>query len=158
MFREMRRAKQQLGKDECVEILLKEWRGILSVYGEDGYPYGLPMNFYYDEESEKLYFHSGMKGHKIDALMRDNRVSFCVYDKGFRKKGDWALNIKSVIIFGKIKFVEDESLREEVMRKFGLKFDPDPLNVEDTIKRMLRVTKVMELSIDHMTGKLCNES
>lgn len=158
MFREMRRAKQQLGKDECVEILLKEWRGILSVYGEDGYPYGLPMNFYYDEESEKLYFHSGMKGHKIDALMRDNRVSFCVYDKGFRKEGDWALNIKSVIIFGKIKFVEDESLREEIMRKFGLKFDPDPQNVEDTIKRMLRVTKVMELSIDHMTGKLCNES
>lgn len=158
MFREMRRAKQQLGKDECVEILLREWRGILSVYGEDGYPYGLPMNFYYDKESEKLYFHSGMKGHKIDALMRDNRVSFCVYDKGFRKEGDWALNIKSIIIFGKIKFVEDESRREEVMRKFGLKYDPDPLNVEDTIKRMLRVTKVMELSIDHMTGKLANES
>lgn len=158
MFREMRRAKQQLGKDECVEILLKEWRGILSVYGEDGYPYGLPMNFYYDEESEKLYFHSGMKGHKIDALMRDNRVSFCVYDKGFRKEGDWALNIKSVIIFGKINFVEDESRKEEIMRKFGLKFDPDPQNVEDTIKRMLRVTMVMELSIDHMTGKLCNES
>lgn len=158
MFRKMRRAKQQLGKDECVEILLKEWRGIISVYGEDGYPYGLPMNFYYDEESEKLYFHSGMKGHKIDALMRDNRVSFCVYDKGFKKEGDWALNIKSVIIFGKIKFVEDESLKEEIMRKFGLKFDPDPRNVEDTIKRMLGVTKVMELSIDHMTGKLCNES
>lgn len=158
MFREMRRAKQQLGKDECVEILLKEWRGIISVYGEDGYPYGLPMNFYYDEESEKLYFHSGMKGHKIDALMRDNRVSFCVYDKGFKKEGDWALNIKSVIIFGKIKFVEDESRKEEIMRKFGLKFDPDPQNVEDTIKRMLRVTMVMELSIDHMTGKLCNES
>ena len=158
MFREMRRAKQQLGKDECVEILLKEWRGILSVYGEDGYPYGLPMNFYYDEELEKLYFHSAMKGHKIDALMRDNRVSFCVYDKGFRKEGDWALNIKSVIIFGKIKFVEDESRREEIMRKFGLKFDPDPENVEDNIKRLLRVTKVMELSIDHMAGKLCNES
>lgn len=158
MFREMRRAKQQLGKDECVEILLREWRGILSVYGEDGYPYGLPMNFYYDKESEKLYFHSSMKGHKIDALMRDNRVSFCVYDKGFRKEGDWALNIKSIIIFGKIKFVEDESRREEVMRKFGLKYDPDPRNVEDTIKRMLRVTKVMELSIDHMTGKLANES
>ncbi len=158
MFREMRRAKRQLGKDECVEILLNEWRGILSVYGEDGYPYGLPMNFYYDKESEKLYFHSAMKGHKIDALMRDNRVSFCVYDKGFRKEGDWALNIKSVIIFGKIKYVEDESLREEIMRKFGLKFDPDPQNVEDTIKRMLRVTKVMELSIDHMSGKLCNES
>ena len=158
MFREMRRAKQQLGKDECVEILLKEWRGVLSIYGEDGYPYGLPMNFYYDKESEKLYFHSGMNGHKIDALNKDNRVSFCVYDKGFRKEGDWALNIKSVIIFGKIKFVEDESLREEIMRKFGLKYDPDPRNVEDTIKRMLRVTKVMELSVDHITGKLVNES
>lgn len=158
MFREMRRAKQQLGKDECVEILLKEWRGVLSIYGEDGYPYGLPINFYYDKESEKLYFHSGMTGHKIDALNKDNRVSFCVYDKGFRKEGDWALNIKSVIIFGKIKFVEDESIRKNIMRKFGLKYDPDPRNVEDTIKRMLKVTKVMELSIDHITGKLVNES
>ena len=101
MFRKMRRFKQQLSEQECVEILEREPRGVMAVHGEDGYPYAFPMNYIYMDG--KLYFHCAKEGHKLDALKADNRVSFCVMDKGYRKDGDWALNIKSVIIFGRIK-------------------------------------------------------
>ncbi|MBO6054535.1 MAG: pyridoxamine 5'-phosphate oxidase family protein, partial [Oscillospiraceae bacterium] len=79
MFRELQRKKQQLPMEECIRILKEEPRGVLSVLGDDGYPYGMPMNHYYSEEDGRIYFHGGRTGHKIDAIRRCNKVSFCVY-------------------------------------------------------------------------------
>ena len=99
MFRELARKKQKLSDAECIELLKAEPRGVLSVQGEDGYPYGMPMNHWYCEENGHIYFHSGMKGHKVDAIRNCEKVSFCVYDQGFRREGEWALNIRSVVVF-----------------------------------------------------------
>ena len=108
MFRTMRRFKQQISEEECIRILQEEKRGILSMHGEDGYPYGIPMNHWYNPEDGKLYFHGAKTGHKIDAITKDNRVSYCVHDAGYRKEGEWALNISSVVVFGRISLVTDE--------------------------------------------------
>ena len=85
--------------------------------GDDGYPYGLPINYWYDEENEHIYFHSGKRGHKVDAISTNDKVSFCVFDKGYKKDGEWALNIKSVIVFGRMSIVEDEKRALEIFRK-----------------------------------------
>lgn len=155
MFRAMRRWKQQLTEEKCIEVLKNEPRGVLSVYGEDGYPYGIPINFIYDEG--KIYFHGAKQGHKIDALKKNNKVSFCVMDQGYLQEWKLGLNIKSVIIFGTIRFVDDpeETIRET--RKLGLKYDPEDV-VENELKTKAKLIQVLELSIDHMTGKLVNES
>ena len=68
MFREMRRKKQALSYEDCARILREERRGALSVIGDMGYPYAVPLNFYYDEAEETIYFHCAREGHKIDAL------------------------------------------------------------------------------------------
>ncbi len=65
MFREMRRKKQQLSFEECQEILNNEVRGVLSVIGDNGYPYGIPINYKYSTTENKIYFHGAKKGHKI---------------------------------------------------------------------------------------------
>ena len=116
MFREMRRKKQQISEEECREVLRNEPRGVLSLLGDDGYPYGIPMSFWYDEESGSIFFHGAKSGHKIDSIRRCDKVSFCVYDKGYRREGEWALNIKSVIVFGKIAKIEDVSKNAEIFR------------------------------------------
>ena len=67
MFRKMRRFKQELSKEECMEILKNEPRGVLSVLGDDGYPYGMPVTHWYNEKNGKIYFHGAKSGHKIDA-------------------------------------------------------------------------------------------
>ena len=90
MFRELVRKKQEITKENCIAILKQEKRGVLSVLGDDEYPYGMPMNHYYNEEDGKIYFHGGRNGHKIDAVRRHDKASFCVYDQGFRKEGEWA--------------------------------------------------------------------
>lgn len=155
MFRTMRRWKQQLTEEECIEVLEHEPRGVLSVHGEDGYPYGIPINFVYD--GGKIYFHGAKQGHKIDALKKDNKVSFTVMDHGYLESNKLGLNVKSVVVFGRIRFVDD---REETIReawKLGLKYDPADF-VESELKAKANVIQVLELSIDHMTGKLVNES
>ena len=100
MFREVTRVKQKLETAECIEILKTEKRGVLSVLGDDGYPYGMPMNHWYCEADGKLYFHSGMKGHRSDAMKASDKASFSVYDEGYRREGEWSLNIRSVVVFG----------------------------------------------------------
>ena len=107
MFRKMRRFKQQISEEECREILKQEPRGVLSLIGDNGYPYGIPMDHWYCEEDGKLYFHGAKEGHKIDAIEKCDKASYCVYDKGFRKEGEWALNIKSVVVFGRISPILD---------------------------------------------------
>ena len=99
MFRELARRKQALSQEECIDILKNELRGVLSVLGDDDYPYGMPINHFYCEEDGKIYFHGGRKGHKIDAMKKHKKASFCVYDEGFRREGEWALNIKSAVSY-----------------------------------------------------------
>lgn len=156
MFRKMRRFKQELTKEECIRVLKNEPRGVLSVYGEDGYPYAFPMNYIY--MNDKLYFHCAKTGHKIDAVSADSRVSFCVMDKGFRKEGDWALNINSIIVFGNIKRMAHSEEAVEILRQLGLKYFPTAKDVEEAIRKSAAGVQILELSIDHMTGKLVNES
>ena len=158
MFREMRRMKQAVSRSECIRILTEEPRGVLSVLGDDGYPYGTVLNHWYSAEDGKLYFHSGKTGHRIDAMKRCGKASYCVYDSGFRKEGEWALNITSVIVFGRIEIVEDHDKAMEIARKLSLKFTQDTAYIEEEVRRSGPGTLVYALVPEHMTGKLVNES
>ncbi len=158
MFREMRRIKQQITREECVEILKAQPRGVLSVSGDDGYPYGVPLDHYYDPESGKIYFHCAKTGHKIDAIRRNDKVSYCVCDEGYRKDGEWALNIKSVIVFGRIREIDEPECLEKICRKIAGKFTSDSGYIDEEIRKHLARVKCLELTPEHITGKLVNES
>ena len=158
MFREMRRFKQQISKEECIRILKEQPRGIMSMYGDDGYPSGVPMNHWYSEEDGKLYFHGAKEGHKIDSIKRDDKVSYCVYDQGFRREGEWALNISSVVLFGRIRIVEDEDKKREICTNLCRKFTDDEEYLKKEMANAFPRVCCLELEIEHMSGKLVNES
>ena len=158
MFRELLRKKQMLSEDECISLLKSELRGVLSVIGDDGYPYGLPINHYYCEEDGKIYFHGGEKGHKVDALMKDPKASFCVYDGGFRKEGEWALNIRSVIVFGHIEFIKDKDTVYRIADRLSRKFTDDDSYIENEIKTAGFRTLMFALVPEHISGKLVKEA
>lgn len=158
VFRKMMRQKQQISDAECIEILKNEKRGVLSVLGDDGYPYGMPLNHFYCEEDGKLYFHSGGAGHKVDAIRREPKASFCVMDGGFRREGEWALNIKSVIVFGKISIVEDRKTVYAICRRLSRKFTDDEAYIQREIEKSGPATLLFALTPESMTGKLVNEA
>lgn len=157
MFRELVRKNRALPEEECIAILKTELRGVLSVAGDGGYPYGMPMNHFYCEEDGKLYFHSGKTGHKIDAMLREPKVSFCVYDQGVREDSDWALTIRSVIVFGRIEPVEDYDRIVEISRMLSHKFTQDEAYIEEEVRRHGKQTFCFALVPEHICGKLVHE-
>ena len=158
IFREITRIKQKLTQEECIEILKRELRGVLSVLGDDDYPYGMPINHFFCEDDGKIYFHSGKKGHKIDAIRRHDKVSFCVYDNGFRRDGEWALNFKSVIVFGRVEILEDREKIYDIARRLSHKFTNDEAYIEHEIENSGPGTLMFALTPEYITGKLVNES
>lgn len=157
-FRPMRRVNQQVSEEECIRILREERRGVLSMLGENGYPYGIPLNHWYNPEDGKLYFHGAKTGHKLDALRNDSRVSYCVYDAGYRKEGDWALNVTSVVVFGRISLVTDLEKAIKIGTNLCRKFTDDEAYIRRELENALPRVQCLELNVDHMTGKLVNES
>ena len=158
MFRDVARKKQKLADEECIALLKNEKRGVLSVMGDEGYPYGMPLNHFYNEEDGRIYFHSGKQGHKIDAMRKCSKASFCVYDSGYKKDGDWALNFRSVIVFGRIEIVEDNKQACEISRRLSYKFTCDSEYIENEIKNYGKGVLVFALVPEHMTGKTVNEA
>ena len=158
MFREMNRKKQQLSSAECIAILKNEPRGVLSLIGDSGYPYGLPIDHWYNEADGCLYFHCSKRGHKIDAIRSCDKASFCIMDQGFRREGEWALNIKSVIVFGRIQILEDPQQAIDITRQLSLKYTSDISFIEREIQESGKNVLVFRLVPEHITGKLVNES
>ena len=157
MFRKMRRFKQELAKEECIRILKEEKRGVIAVCGDGGYPYAVPINFYYDEQAETVYFHSAKEGHKIDAIRNCSKVCFTVWDKGVPKEGDWSYYVKSVIAFGRAEELEDGEEKYEKLRLFGLKYYPTAEGVDEEIRKDGARVNLVAIRIEHMTGKQVHE-
>ncbi len=158
MFREIQRKNKIIPMEECIALLESETRGILSVIGDDDYPYGMPMNHFYNSEDGKIYFHCGKSGHRLDSLKNHNKVSFCVYDKGYKKDGDWALNVKSVIVFGKIELIDNIDMISDISMRLSHKFTQDDEYIESEIEKYAHETLLLQLTPEHITGKLVTES
>ena len=157
MFRELLRIKQALSAEECLELLKTQPRGVLSVIGDNGYPYGMPMDHWYCEDDGKIYFHGGRKGHKIDALKTDSRASFCVMDDGTPSEDGWWLRFRSVIVFGRVEFVADHDRALEISRQLSLKYTQDEEYIEDEVRTSGPGTLVFALTPEHISGKTVNE-
>ena len=156
MFRSMRRIKQQLSDEETIEVLKNSKRGVLSVVGDDGWPYGIYINPHY--ENGKIYFHGGKEGHKIDALRKDPRASFTVIDDGVKDEGGWAYTFKSVVVFGRVAFIDDQAEALEICRRLSRRFTQDEKYIEDEIKNFGALVRVFALVPEHITGKRVHEA
>ena len=158
MFRELMRKNRKISTEECIDILKTTKRGVLSVNGDDGYPYGMPMNHWYNEADGKIYFHCGKSGHRLDALKKSDKVSFCTYDDGYRNSGEWALNFKSVIVFGRMEIIDDMDKIVDITTKLSYKFIQDDEYIKGEIEASAHRTLLLQLNPEHMCGKFVTEA
>lgn len=158
MFRRMRRAGQQVSEDACKAVLEQEKRAAFSVIGDDGYPYTVPIDFYYDGQENKIYFHGAKEGHKADAIRRCDKVCFAVWNQGFKKEGRWEWNATSVVVFGRVKLVTDPAVKEEKLRNLASKYYPTADEVEKEMTGPgFGQVQLFAIEVEQMTGKLVNE-
>lgn len=157
MFRPIRRKKREISIDETNKILKEARRGIFAVNGDDGYPYAIPVNYYYDEDNQKIYFHGARIGHKIDALKKNNKVCFTVLGPEEIKDEEWAPYVKSAVVFGRCHLMEDTSKSEINLRQLAMKYYPNEELVDEEIAISGKAVQMYEIEIEHMSGKEVQE-
>ena len=151
-FRDMRRKRQQLSNEESIAILQKATAGTLALLGDDDYPYAVPISYVYHDG--KLYFHSALEGHKVDAIRKCDKASFCVIEQDDVQPKKYTIFYRSVIAFGRIHIVEDEQEKLATIRLLGNRYNPNNeeslrQEIEKGISRML----MLRFDIEHLTGK-----
>ena len=152
MFRELRRIKQALTNEECIEILKTCSTGILAVLGDNDYPYAVPLNYVYNDN--KIIIHCAKSGHKIDSIMKNNKVSFCIVEKDTVIPEKFATNYSSVVAFGKATLIDDEKMMRTALEHLNKKYSPNyevegQKEIDDSINSVL----IIQIEIEHLSGK-----
>lgn len=151
-FRSMRRKRQQLSEEKSIGILQKSTAGTLALLGDNGYPYAVPISYVYADG--KLYFHSALSGHKIDAIRNCDKASFCVIDQDEVHLEKYTTYFRSVIAFGRIHIIEDEQEKLETARLLGDRYNPNQEEaLQKEIEKGLSRMVMIRFDIEHLTGK-----
>ena len=152
MFRELRRKIQLLSEQETLRVLEEGKTGIVGVLGDDGYPYTVPIN--YVSLEDKIYFHSAKKGHKVDAIAKEPKVSMTVVEKDDVVSREFTTYFRSIQLFGKAYVVEDEAERNVAFRALCEKFSGADLDrYEEIMSKEAAAAAIVRIDIEHITGK-----
>ena len=158
MFKPIRKKINEIDRNATEALLQSNRRGILAMNGDNGYPYVIPINYFYDIETQKIYFHGAKAGHKVDALKASDKVCFTVYgDERIDESEPWAPYVQSAVVFGRCCLLEvgPESIAR--LKEFAMKYYPDEDLADDQIARNGKATQMFEITIEHMSGKQVQE-
>ena len=157
MFRPIRKKKNQISDEAAKELLRTSRRGVFAVNGDDGYPYAIPINFLYDEDAQKIYFHGSRAGHKVDSLRACDKVCFTVYGNETIKDEPWAPYMQSVVVFGRCRLLESGEESLALVKCFAMKYYPDESLVDIEIAEGGKAVQMYEITIEHYSGKEVQE-
>lgn len=157
MFRKIRKIKNEINQAEAKELLKNSRRGILAMNGDDGYPYAIPVNYFYDETEGKIFFHGAKAGYKVDCLKSSDKVCFTVIGSEMIRAEEWAPYMQSVVIFGRCQLIDDKQNAMKRLKDFAMKYYPSENMVLDEIKEDGKATQMFEIDVEYMTGKEVQE-
>lgn len=151
MFREMRRKDREIKEDELIEVLVNSDYGILSTISNNGYPYGVPVSYVFMDNS--IYFHCATEGHKLDNVLNNNKISFCVVGQTCVLPDKFGTKYESVILFGIAHEVFDDE-KNMALVEILKKYSPGYMEKgKEHIKNRSMAARVIKISVEHCTGK-----
>ena len=150
-MREVRRKDKEIGTDEAINLLTECEYGVLSTVGNDGQPYGVPLNYAYKDNC--IYFHCALKGHKIDNIGDNSKVSFCVVGNTEILPSEFSTKYVSAVAFGLASEVHGKERYDALVLVLD-KFSPEFMKEgKKYIEKLDKVTKVIKIKIEHISGK-----
>ena len=158
MFKPIRKKINEIDHSAVEALLQSNRRGIIAMNGDEGYPYAIPINYFYDCVGQKIYFHGAKAGHKVDALKTSDKVCFTVYgNERIDESESWAPYVQSVVVFGRCRLLEAGLESIERLKEFAMKYYPDETLADEQIARNGRATQMFEITIEHMSGEQVQE-
>lgn len=152
MARPLRRDDRRL-EDMAAMALLKDGEyGILSTSDDNHQPYGVPVN--YAVMDAHIFFHCATQGHKLDNILANRKVSFCVVGATQVLAETFSTRYESVIVSGLADIIEDPVLKRKALRALIVKYAPEHISAGETyMDKLFDKTTVVRISIDHRCGK-----
>ncbi|MEZ7589297.1 pyridoxamine 5'-phosphate oxidase family protein [Veillonella atypica] len=158
MFKPIRKKINEIDRNATEVLLTFNRRGILAMNGVNGYPYAIPINYFYDNETQKIYFHGAKAGHKVDALKDSDKVCFTVYgDEHIDESEPWAPYVQSAVVFGRCRLLEPGPESIDRLKEFAMKYYPSEQLVDKEIAHAGKAVQMFEITIEHMSGKQVQE-
>ena len=157
MFRPIRKKKNEISAEAAKELLSSARRGVLAVNGDNGYPYAVPVNYFYDSERQRIIFHGSPAGHKADAIRNCDKVCFTVFGNETVKEEEWAPFVQSVVVFGRCRLIENRDAAIAMVKRFAMKYYPDEATADEEIARSGKAVQMYEIEIEHLSGKEIQE-
>jgi len=148
----MRRADRQITHEECVQIIMDNNVGVLSLGGAGGYPCGVPLNYMYYDSA--LYFHCAKEGRKLELISHDNRACFTIIGKNEVLPDEFANRFQSVMAFGSISIISDDKLKHDILIEFGKHFQYPGDKLEKYVEKRSDACHALKLDIEYMSGKM----
>lgn len=157
MFRPMRRPKNAIPDEQAKKLLREEKRGVIAMNGDDGYPFAIPVDYFYDETAGKIYFHGAKSGYKVDALRRCDKVCFTVYGGETIREEAWAPYLRSVVVFGRCRLLEQSPETMALLKRFAMKYYPEERLADEEIRQDGTAAQLFEIEIHYLSGKEVQE-
>lgn len=157
MFRPIRKKRNEISREAAKELLRNCRRGVLALNGENGYPYAIPINYLYDESSDKIIFHGAKAGYKVDCLKACDKICFTVYGNETVKEEAWAPFVQSAVVFGRCRLIENKEDVLNNVKKFAMKYYPDEKTADEEIAMTAKGVRMFEIEIEHISGKEVQE-
>lgn len=157
MFRPIRRKQKEIDMTATKKLLHHARRGVLAVHGDNGYPYAIPVNYLYDEENQKIYFHGARVGHKADAIKACDKVCFTVFGHETVKEEPWAPYVQSAVAFGRCHLAEMDAAALSLLKQFAMKYYPDESMVDTEMAVVAKVAQLFVIEIEYLSGKEVQE-
>ena len=158
MFKSIRKKINEIDHSSAEALLQSNRRGILAMNGDNGYPYAIPINYFYDSVEQKIFFHGAKAGHKVEALKASDKVCFTVYgNERIDEFESWAPYVQSVVVFGRCRLLETGLESINRLKEFAMKYYPDEALDDEEIARSGRAAQMFEITVEHMSGKQVQE-
>lgn len=146
--------KRAMGQDGIWSLLDRAEVGQLATVGKDGKPYAVPVCYVF--EGERIYFHCGLDGKKLDNIKANPSVCFSVYEvlgQGVDadKPCDSWTHYRSVLATGTAHIIEDRDEKMRSLRILSEKLAKGP--VGEIEAGSLDRTCVVEILIEEISGK-----
>lgn len=143
MFRPIRRKKKEMDIDAAKELLQRSRRGVLAVNGDDGYPYAVPVNYFYDSDAGKIYFHGARTGHQSRCLESQRQGMLHRFTEETVKEEAWAPFVQSTVVFGRCHLLEEGTEATEILKKIARKYYPNEQLIDEEIERSGKAVQLL---------------
>lgn len=147
----LRRKDRTVERSETITLLAKGEYGILSTVGNDGQPYGVPLNYVYMNNA--IYFHCARVGHKLENIAHNPSVAFCVVGRTNVLPAEFSTDYECAMVFGVASEVQGAEWNDALLwllEKYSPAFMEEG---QIEIAKNAKVTKVIKIDIDHISGK-----